>query len=224
MEQSPPPIGHNYPPLSITEFLSGEDAPSDNEVLEALRERWIKRHPEIATLIARAEGLAANLERLPDTLDERSIEIALDLIAAIDGHDTASAAASSTLPAELKRINSQVADTIKSMAKGLEPLEKSLRALIADWLKRDLDARNADSSERVTTTMKLGRSGARAAITLEKTAIVEDVTRIPGEWLVPDIKRIEKAVVAGVAIPGIRSEDKPALRITWPDRVTAKAC
>ena len=72
MEQTPPLLGHNHPPLSIDEFLLAEDAPADIEILDALLKRWIDRHPEIAALAARAEKLAANRERSIDFREQPS--------------------------------------------------------------------------------------------------------------------------------------------------------
>ena len=76
-------MGHNAPPISIDDLLNGEEAPSDAAVLDALVRRWTVANPALASLAEKAKKLADNKDRLPKQLDENSIEIALDLLAAI---------------------------------------------------------------------------------------------------------------------------------------------
>lgn len=217
----PAGIGHNAPPVTLDDILGGENAPSDAEVLAALERRWRSATPEIAALAEKAAALAANKARLPKALEGEQIENALGLIAAIDSHGEAVEAASA-LPAALKQAVKAAESVSKPLTKDLPALDKAARALVTDWLKRDLDARNAAAlpgAEKAVTNMRLGRSGARAAITLQDEIAITDPGLIPAKYLVPDLAAIAKAIEAGETIPGTAITQAPQLRITWPEKI-----
>lgn len=216
----PAGMGHNAPPVTLDDILEGENAPSDADVLAALERRWRAATPEITVLAEKAAALAANKARLPKTLEGEQIENALGLIAAINSHGEA-VDASSTLPAALKQAAKTAEGLTKPLTKDLPGLDKAARTLVTDWLKRDLDARNAAAlpgAEKAATNMRLGKSGARAAITLQDEIAITDPALIPAKYLVPDLGAITKAVEAGETIPGTAITQVPQLRITWPEK------
>lgn len=217
-------LGHNGAPVTIDDLLSGDEAPTDSEVLNALIERWRSRNEQIAALSDKCAKIAANKERLPASLEGEQIENALGLVATINDH-LERAEAEATLPAALKQASKNADAIAKPMTANLAALDKTVRALITDWLKRDLDARNAAAipgAEKAQTNMRLGKSGARAAISLKPEAVIKDVSAIPAKYLVPDQAAIANAIAAGEDIPGVETVAAPQLRITWPEKVSRK--
>lgn len=217
-------IGHNGGPVTIDDLLKSEMAPTDGEVLTALVERWSADNEEIAALTDKCAKLAANKDRLPKALEGEQIENALGLLAAINDQ-MERAELASTLPAALKLALKNADAIAKPMTANLAALDKIVRNLITDWLKRDLDARNAAAlagAEKANTNMRLGKSGARAAISLKPEIVIKDAALIPAKYLVPDQAAIAEAVAAGQAIPGVETADSPQLRITWPEKLAKK--
>ena len=99
---------------------------------------------------------------------------------------------------------------------GLAALEKSLRPLVEDALAKllaDANSELAEGEDPYATYTHRAQSGAKATVTIAPAPSISDEDAIPREYLVPDMKAIEKDFAAGKSIPGIVSIDKASLRL-----------
>ena len=212
-------IGHNQPPMTIETLLCGEAAPTDEEVLEALYQRWLSNHPEIAEIASKADMLAKNKDRLPGDLDNTTINNALNLYQAIESHQIQAASLADGLPAQIKSYGKIIDKKTKSLVADLTPLTALLRKLIQTWLVKDLNTRNSARGtdlKRLSSNVVEGASGIKASISIQTSYEVLDPQRLPREFQIiqPDLARIAKAFDEGDAVDGVTVVNAPQLRIT----------
>lgn len=209
------PIGHNNPPLEDRIFQ--EEGATIATVLEAVSARIIREHEdELGKLEGRAKSLSANSKRLPDQIGSEDLDKALDLLAEMGLHSASAAEEKTAVTEEAKNAYDKLVKRCKDLEAGFTALEKKLRPMIEAALISQLESENekiAEGEEAFTSYTHRAQSGAKATITMTKAPSISDESLIPRDYLVPDMKAIEKDFAAGKNIPGIVSIDKAALRL-----------
>ncbi|MAM84583.1 MAG: hypothetical protein CL472_07955 [Acidobacteria bacterium] len=209
------PIGHNNPPLEDRIFQ--EEGATIATVLAAVEARILREHEDaISEIEARAKTLSANAKRLPEKLDEAGLDKALDLLAEIGNHSGKASDEKTEITSDAKSTLDALTKRCKNLETGISALEKKLRPMIEEALIDQLQAENdqlPEGEKPHDSYTYRAQSGAKASISMNKAPSITDENLIPREYLVPDMKSIEKDFAAGKDIPGIVSIDKAALRL-----------
>ena len=215
MNDQTPSIGHNDPPLEDRIFQ--EPGATIATVLASVESRILREHEDaIAVMEKRAEALSENSSRLPKTLEGEDLDKALDLLSDMAAHSAGATEEKDSVIQDAKSTYDALTKRCKNLEAGLAALEKKLRPLVEDALIARLHEENEqlpEGEKPYATYTHRAQSGAKATITMAPTASISDESAIPREYLVPDMKAIEKDFAAGKDIPGILSIDKAAMRL-----------
>lgn len=209
-------IGHNRRPLVETLFVDTDV--SIEEILEAVRIYVEGQHrAQISNLSESSATLAANKDRLPETLSDNEITRALDLLSKLSEQDAQIVEQKEILLKAAKALVSELEEIAKPMSEGLSALEKALRCKLTDAYVKRIDAHNAERSElepQMTSLTLRSSSGAKATLTFGEEIIIIDPTKIPRMYLIPDPKLLAAAIKKGQEVPGVDKKRKPSLRIS----------
>jgi hypothetical protein len=123
-----------------------------------------------------------------------------------------------------KEIKAQQEQTFGAFVSGCEDAELIVKTKMLDYHKTQLAAskdmraqvekkvtagkmsfeKAADKIEAATPQKSIAGTGAAAQFRTIRTVVIEDESKLPREYLLPDMGKIRKVALAGVAIPGVR--------------------
>ena len=215
MSEQPKNMGHNNPPLEERIFL--DDEVTVEAVLSVVKNHILREREEsVVKLEERAKTLASNAKRLPKELKGEDLDKALDLLSDMGNHSSEAGDEKEAVVKAAKETLDALTKRCKNLEAGFTALEKTLRPLIEEALTSRLAEQNKELGEDdkpYASYTHRAQSGAKATITVNSAPSISDESKIPRQYLVPDMKAIEKDFSEGKEIPGIVSIDKASLRL-----------
>lgn len=207
-------IGHNQQ-LNIAAWalengLTGADLIAAGAA--EIHREYLEKNSEI---IERFQKLAANVERMPEQLNDQNVGKAAALLEAMltvvkpldETHD----AIKKLVNSSIEPIMSVVKATSKNLENGVQPVRDKIQSFIGSEITA---ANTADANVQPLTSKTHKVGGLNLTVTTSLQAKVDDATLVPAGYTLPNIKLINEAIKGGKNVPGVTAENVFTLRVT----------